>query len=105
MARYRSPYRQGVSLCVWTTEGHSLFGTQSAVGALWHHALFYRRLGWLRATCGGRAAHGGVGKHPEDREQAHQLAHADQAVGTPDNLLFQNDDHARRGDWAVHQSL
>jgi insertion element IS1 protein InsB len=45
MARYRSPHGQGVSLCVWTTAGHGLFGTQSAVGVLWHHALFHRRLG------------------------------------------------------------
>ena len=28
--------------------------------------------------------------HAEDREQAHQLAHADQAVGTSDDLLFQD---------------
>ena len=39
-----------------------------------------------------RAAHDWEGKHAEDREQAHQLAHADQAVGAPDNLFFQDDD-------------
>src|SRR5262249_20413858 len=100
-----SPYRHGVSVCVWTTEGHGLCETQSAVGVLWHNALFYRQLGCLRAACGGRAAHGGEGQHPEDREQAHQLAHTDHAVGTPDDLLFEDRGYARRGDWAVHQSL
>ena len=32
-------------------------------------------------------------------------AHADQAVGTPDDLFFEDRAHARLGDWAVHQSL
>jgi IS1 family transposase len=63
--------------------------------------------GWggLRATCGGRAAHGGEGTHPEDREQTHQLAHADQAVGASDALLFEDGTHARLGDWPVYQSV
>ena len=70
MARHGAPRGHGVSVGVWTPEGHGLFGTPSAVGTLWHHlwhhALFHRRLGGLRAACGGRAAHRGEGKHPED---------------------------------------
>src|SRR5438132_7641157 len=27
-----------------------------AIGTLWYHALFHRRLGCLRTACGGRAA-------------------------------------------------
>ena len=73
--------------------------------ALWHHALFRGRLGDLRAACGGRAAHGEEDTHAEDREQTHQLAHPDQAVGMPDDLLFADRAYARLGDWAVHQSL
>ena len=63
--------------------------------------------GWggLRAACGGREAHGREGKHTEDREQAYQLAHADQAVGTSDDLFFQDGTYARLGDWAVYQSV
>ena len=45
------------------------------------------------------------GKHPENGEQAHQLAHTDQAVGTPDDLFFEDGTDARSGDWAVYQSL
>src|SRR5262249_30202566 len=59
------------SLCIWTATGHGFFGAQGPVEALWHHALFHRRLGGLRAACRGRAAHGGEGQHPKDREQAH----------------------------------
>ena len=47
----------------------------------------------------------GEGTYPEDREQAHQHAHADQAVGTSDDLFFQDGTYARLGDWAVYQSV
>ena len=45
MACERAPHGYGVSLWVWTTPGHGLFGAQSALGTVWYHALFYRRLG------------------------------------------------------------
>jgi hypothetical protein len=47
--------RPKVSLWVCTTAGPGLWGTQSAAGARWQHALFHRRLGRLRATWGGGA--------------------------------------------------
>ena len=47
--------RPRVSLWVCTTAGPGLWGTQSAAGARWQHALFHRRLGRLRATWGGGA--------------------------------------------------
>lgn len=53
MARHGSPHGQGVSLCIRTTAGYRLRGAQSAVGAVWHHAVLHRRLGGLRAVCGG----------------------------------------------------
>ena len=53
-------------------------------------------------TCGGRATHDWEGTYPEHQEQAYHLAHAEQAVGTPDDLFFEDRAHARRGDWAVH---
>src|SRR5438105_5067352 len=40
--------------------------------------------GGLRAACGGGATHDWEGTYAENREQAYQLAHADQAVGPPD---------------------
>jgi len=45
MARHGAPRGHGVSVGVWTPEGHGLFGTPSAVGALGHHALLHRRWG------------------------------------------------------------
>jgi hypothetical protein len=57
------------------------------------------------AACGGRATHGWEGKYPKDREQTHQLAHADQAVSPSDDLLFQDGTHARLGDWPLYQSI
>src|SRR2546428_12473103 len=65
----------------------------------------HRWVGGLRAACRDRAAHGGEGKHAENREQAHQLARADQAISPSDDLFFQDRAHARLGDWALHQSL
>src|SRR4029453_6320142 len=105
MACYRSPHGYGVSLCVWTTPGQGLFGAQSALGTVWYHALFYRRLGGLRAASGGRAAHGREGPHPEDREQAHQHAHTNEAVGPSDDLLLQDGTHARFSDWPLYPEL
>src|SRR5262249_3966354 len=68
-------------------------------------AIFHRRLGGLRTVCGGREAHNWEGKYAEDREQAQQLAHADQALGTPDDRFCQDRTHARFGEWALYQSL
>jgi insertion element IS1 protein InsB len=44
------------------------------------------------------------GKHPENREQTHQLAHAAQAIGTPHHLFLQDETDARAGHRALHQS-
>ena len=46
------------------------------------------------------------GRHTRRRsEQTHQFTHADQAVGTSDDLFFQDGPYARLGDWAVYQSV
>ena len=47
----------------------------------------------------------GQGKHPENREQAHQLTDTDQALGTPHDLLLQDDTDARSRHRALHQSV
>jgi hypothetical protein len=47
-----------------------LVAVAGASHPLWHHALFHRRLGGLRAACGGGATHDWEGTYPEKREQA-----------------------------------
>jgi hypothetical protein len=89
-------------VAVATPAGHRLCGAHNVVKALGHHALLHRRLGGLRAACGGRAAHHGEGTDAEERAQAPHRAHADHAGGTPNDLFFQDGTHARRGDWALH---
>ena len=67
--------------------------------------LLHRWVGRLRAAYRPRAASRGQGEHAENREQTHQSADPDQAARPSHHLLFQNDDHARSGDWPLHQSL
>src|SRR5215510_16299309 len=102
MAHHGAFPRPRVSLWVCTTAGLGLWGTPSAARARWQHALFYRRLGCLRATWGGGATYDWEGTHAAHRTQASSLAHAAPAVGTPDELLCEERAHARFGDWAVH---
>src|SRR5262245_44748908 len=61
--------------------------------------------GGLRAASRCRDPSRGAGKHAENREQAPQPAHTDQAVGAPYHLFFQDRVHARSRYWAVYQSL
>src|SRR5215510_2054015 len=80
MAHHGAFPRPRVSLWVCTTAGLGLWGTPSALGARWHHALFHRRLGCLRATWGGGATYDWEGTHAAHRAQASSLAHAAPAV-------------------------
>src|SRR6266446_2196708 len=105
LARHRSPHGAGVSVGVWTAEGLCLLEAARAAGALWHHEVFHRRLGGLRAASGCRAASRGEGEHPENREQAHQSTDPHQAVSASDAVLFQDGTDARSGDWTLHLSL
>src|SRR5712691_637496 len=92
LARHRSPHGAGVSVGVWTAEGLCLLEAARAAGALWHHEVFHRRMGGLRAAYRCRAASRGEGEHPENREQAHQSPDPHQAVSASYAVLF----HIRR---------
>jgi len=70
MAYHGSPHGPGMCLGVQTAAGDRLFGAHSTVGAVWQHAFFHRRLGGLRAACGGRAAHAWEG-HSQTSERTH----------------------------------
>ena len=105
LARHRSPHGAGVSVGVWTAEGLCLLEAARAAGALWHHAVFHRRMGSRRAAYRYRAASRGAGEHPDNREEAPQSTDPHQAVSTSDNVLFQDGTDARSGDWALHESV
>jgi len=111
------PIRAGAGLPVSTTRARawprgaddgrrpSSCSASSCGHRLVSRAIVHARLGGRRAASGGRAPPAREGTHAAAREPAHALAHAAQAVGTPDALFCQDHTHARFGDRPLYPSV